>query len=181
MNDGAALLRGAVTGLAILSIGSATYGEGANKSFAAPPAFEHSVIRQSEDYTCGAAALANLLRFQFGLTLAEEAIVRDMLGSRSSDMIRRRGGFTLLDMADFAAARGYAATGERNLELADLTLRLPAIIQVDVTGDTSHFIVVLEKRGGRFAVADPATGGLWLPAEDLARRWSGIAFVLSRI
>lgn len=139
------------------------------------------VTRQTEDVTCLAAALSTLLRFQLAREIPEADIVSAMLGDRGLPQIRVQGGFSLGDALDFLEQRGYAGWGERGLELEELATRLPAIVQVTTTGTTDaahHFVVVLHATGGRFAVADPATGGQWLPASHLARRWTGIAFFL---
>lgn len=168
-----------LTGLAVLLIGNGVEANEGRAILQTPREFAPFVIRQSKDYTCGAAALANLFRFQFGQSVTEGMVLRQMAASRSHAAIRARGGFSFLDMADYAATHGYLAKGEGNLSLDQLTARLPAIIQVDTQRDAAHFIVVLERQGEYFAVADPAKGGLLLQAEDLAARWTGAALVLS--
>ncbi|MDJ1007726.1 MAG: cysteine peptidase family C39 domain-containing protein [Paracoccaceae bacterium] len=140
---------------------------------------DHPVIRQTEDVTCGPAALANLLGLQFGLALTEAEIVADMLAGRPLAAIRQRGGFSLLEIAEFAESRGYAARGERGLDTEALAERLPAIAQVALAGGGLHFVVVAERDGARFAVLDPATGAHWVAATAFDRHWTGVVLTLS--
>lgn len=140
--------------------------------------WQQRVVRQAEDTTCAAAALANILRFQMGIEIAEADIVSDMLGERSLQDIRRNGGFSLGDVLGFVEGLGLSGRGERGLGLGALGDRLPAIVQTTTEGDAHHFVVVLRREGDRFAVADPATGGRWMTASELATLWTGIVFVV---
>lgn len=137
------------------------------------------VILQTEDVTCLPAALANLLRFRFGLEVDQSRIVAEMRGGRSLSDIRAQGGFSLGDGLDVLAARGLSAWGEDGLDLAELGARLPAILQTETQGGAFHFVAVLARDGERFAVADPATGGSWMTAGALRARWTGIAFFVT--
>lgn len=142
--------------------------------------WQRLVVLQSTDVTCGAAALASLLRFRLGIDIPESEITDQMLAGRPLDAIRARGGFSLLDLADFASARGLSSRGERGLDLAELKKRLPAIVPLNTADAPAHFVVVLWAEGDRFALADPATGGRWIAAPDLAPVWPGIAFIVTR-
>jgi predicted double-glycine peptidase len=148
---------------------------------ARPPvrdAWQAQVVLQSADITCAPAALANLLRFQMGLEVAEADIVAAMLRGRSLEDIRARGGFSLAEVLEVAEALGLTGRGERLGATDALGGRLPAIVQLDAAGGAHHFVVVLWQEGDRFAVADPASGGRWIGAETLGGMWTGIAFFL---
>lgn len=140
--------------------------------------FDRYVVRQSTEFTCGPAALSTILQFQFGVEIGEVAIIDAMRGGRSLSAIEAQGGFSLLDIVDFAESHGFHAWGERHLDIDALTARLPAIVPVASSGDTLHFLVILERRADRFAVADPARGGRWVKPDELMVLWSGIALFI---
>ncbi|MGP1357301.1 cysteine peptidase family C39 domain-containing protein [Roseicyclus sp.] len=142
-------------------------------------AWQARVILQTEDVTCLPAALANLLRFRFGLEVDQSRLVAEMLGGRSLSDIRAQGGFSLGDGLEVVAARALSAWGEGGLGLDELGARLPAILQTETEGGALHFVTVLAREGELFAVADPATGGSWMTAGALGARWTGIAFFVT--
>ena len=59
---------------------------------------QEKVVVQQWDTSCGAAALATLLRYQHGLPLSEKQIAEAMLRRTSPLKVKTRGGFSLLDI-----------------------------------------------------------------------------------
>jgi predicted double-glycine peptidase len=141
---------------------------------------QQGVVRQGFDLSCGAAALATVLTYEYGDRVDEKEVVETLLRSSGADRIRERGGFSLLDLKRFAVARGYVATGYKGLDLAALE-RLGTAIVPTTTPAGPHFVVVRGVVEGRVVIADPAYGNLTLPASRFDAMWSPrVAFVVRR-
>lgn len=89
---------------------------------------ETNVTLQEYDISCGAAALATILRYQHGDMVSEREVARAMLGHTDSELVRARLGFSLLDLKNYAEDRGYVAEGYGGLSLAVLISFGPAIV-----------------------------------------------------
>jgi uncharacterized protein len=145
---------------------------------------DRNVVKQRSDYSCGAAALATLLRYGFGDNVTE----RDILGavfdllSTQEKAIRQKTGFSLLDLHRVAQARGYNAAGFR-LALEQLNLLAgPVIVFIEPRG-YKHFAVLRGVRGDRVYLADPSRGNLRVPVHTFLEGWlqadgRGIIFVV---
>src|SRR5258706_8458606 len=72
---------------------------------------QQNVVVQQWDSSCGAAALATVLRFQLGEAVDERAVALGMLRRTDPDRVRGRGGFSLLDMKRYSQMRGFTADG----------------------------------------------------------------------
>jgi predicted double-glycine peptidase len=141
---------------------------------------QDGVVRQEWDLSCGAAALSTILTFDLGDPVPEKTIVHALLRGADADRIRRRGGFSLLDLKRFAVARGYDAAGYGNLDLAALRGLGTAIVPTLDRGGP-HFMVFRGVAGGRVILADPAYGQRAMPPERFLEIWSPrLAFVVRR-
>src|SRR5687768_7217859 len=69
------------------------------------------VVIQQWDTSCGAAALATLLKYQHGLDVSEKQIAQGMLRRTDPLKVKVRGGFSLLDLKRYADASGLEGTG----------------------------------------------------------------------
>ena len=138
------------------------------------------VAIQQWDLSCGAATLATLLGGQFGEPVTERQLAASMLGRTDAALVRKRLGFSLLDMKRELARRGYRGEGYGRLSLGDLLGLAPAIVPLQGPG-YSHFVVVRGAAGGRVVVADPAYGNRTMDPERFAAAWrERIAFVARR-
>ena len=136
-----------------------------------------TTLHQRYDFSCGSAALASLLTFQYGVATTEEAVFEAMFARGDQSKIRREG-FSLLDMRDYLDAQGFVADGyEVSLDkLAEA--RIPAIALIDDAG-YHHFVVVKGLNVGRVLVGDPSRGTRLMPREDFERLWtSRVLFVI---
>lgn len=136
-----------------------------------------TTIPQQYDYSCGSAAVATLLTFQYGQAVSEAEVFRHMYLRGDQARIRREG-FSLLDMRAYLQAQGYAADGfEVPLDRL-LDEGLPAIVLLNDRG-YRHFVVVKGMRNGRVLVGDPARGTRLLPRRDFDRLWDNqVLFVV---
>ncbi len=135
-------------------------------------------IRQKYDFSCGGAALTTVLRYQYGLALSEEQVVQSMLINGDQELIKKKGGFSLLDLKRYANAVGFNAVGY-TLDLEGLqAVGLPVIIPIQWFG-FRHFVVFRGYRDRHVVLADPSWGNLTMREEDFVRSWKdGIAFVI---
>lgn len=142
--------------------------------------FRHEgVVIQKWDSSCGAAALATLLTYDLGDPVSERAIATAMLRRTDPIRVRVRGGFSLLDLQQYAEARGYEAAGYGEVTLADLQHFLPAIVPVRFHG-FDHFVVVRSLQGGQVQFADPAYGKRTMSIDLFDQAWKlKVAFVVS--
>lgn len=141
---------------------------------------EQYVIVQKWDTSCGAAALATVLNFEYGDPLSERDITAAMLKETGVPKVKYRGGFSLLDLKRYANGRGYAADGYADMTMADLPQYLPLIAPIEVRG-FPHFVVVRGFVGDRIAIADPAWGNRTMPVAEFEHAWTlKIGFVVTR-
>jgi len=141
---------------------------------------EQHVVVQKWDTSCGAAALATVLNFEYGDAVSEREVAAAMLRQTGVQKVKYRGGFSLLDLKRYASGRGYEADGYSDLSLADLTDYLPLIVPIEVRG-FPHFVVVRGFVGSRIALADPAWGNRTMPTAEFDQAWKlKIGFVVTR-
>lgn len=137
------------------------------------------VVLQEYDISCGAAALATVLRYQHGDLVTEQEVAKWMLAQTDSELVRAQLGFSLLDLKRYAENRGYLADGFGGLTLLDLVNFGPAIVPVRINRTYDHFVVFRGITGNRVVVADPAFGNRSFSAREFLEIWSKrIAFVV---
>lgn len=139
------------------------------------------VVRQQYDYSCGAAALATLIRYYFRDQATEDEILDDILGQLTQEevAVRKELGLTMLDLKRCAQRRGYQAEGVR-IELSRLAeLRGPVLVHLG-SGRHSHFAVLRGIYDGQAYLADPSQGQIRLPVACFGEEWTGIALVLGK-
>lgn len=138
------------------------------------------VVMQGWDTSCGAAALATVLTFDFADPVSETSVAYTMLRTADALRVKARGGFSLLDMKRFVEGRGYAARGYRDLTLSQLAAFKAAIVPIHQFG-YPHFVVVRGIADGQVRLADPAFGNRRMPVEDFLQAWKGgVGFVVLR-
>ena len=145
---------------------------------------DQNIVKQRFDFSCGAAALATILRYGFGETVTERQLLIELfdLLPEEEETVTRSEGFSLLDLQRVAQARGYSAQGFR-LEPDQLALLGgPVIVFIEPRG-YRHFAVLRGVRGDRVHLADPARGNIRMPAYTFLEDWlqdddTGIIFVV---
>jgi len=134
---------------------------------------EH-VIVQKFDLSCGAAALATILNYQFGDPVAEREIATGLIARQEyiehPELVQVRQGFSLLDMNRYLGTRGYIGTGYGNMEFSDLEKLAPIIVAVTPLG-YNHFLIFLGVVGDKVLLADPAFGNRTMTIEKFERIW----------
>jgi uncharacterized protein len=115
-----------------------------------------TTVPQRYDFSCGSAATATLLSYQYGVPVNEEQVFVKMYTNGNQAKIRKEG-FSLLDMRRYLQSHGFEADGFE-LPLDKLAEEgVPAIVLLNDRG-YRHFVVVKGLRNGRVLLGDPARG-----------------------
>jgi hypothetical protein len=145
---------------------------------------DQGLVKQRFDYSCGAAALATVLRYGFGEEVTERKILDELFDLLPEDQeaLRREEGFSLLDLQRVAQARGYKAQGFRLAPEFLAKLGGPVIVFIEPFG-YKHFAILRGVRGDRVYLADPSRGNIRMPAYRFLDSWlgdkgTGIIFVI---
>lgn len=132
------------------------------------------VVLQQWDLSCAAAALATILNFQHDHPVSEREIAFALIQRpeyiADPELVRRRQGFSLLDLKRYVDARGYVGTGFGRLRLADLEARAPIMVPIDTYG-YNHFVVFRGRHGNRVMLADPAFGNRTMTVDRFMGAW----------
>lgn len=135
---------------------------------------QERVVVQQWDMSCGAAALATVLAFQFGERVTERELALQLVKRReylaNPSVVAARQGFSLLDLKRVAEGHGYKGVGLGNLTLPDLIEHAPLIVPVSLHG-YNHFVVFRGRVGDQVVLADPAWGNRTMPVEAFERAW----------
>lgn len=136
-----------------------------------------NTIHQQYDFSCGSAAVATLLTYQYGYAVSEQTAFAQMYAQGNRARIAREG-FSLLDIKRFLAARGFDADGFV-VPLDKLEdEHLPAIVLMNERG-YRHFVVVKGLADGRVLVGDPARGTRSMSRARFEEQWKNhLLFVI---
>lgn len=135
------------------------------------------IVRQRFDFSCGSAALATLLRYNYGLSVGEKDTFLGMWRDGDRAAIRRVG-FSLLDMKRYLASLNLRADGYKvSLDQIRKT-GLPGIALISVRG-YRHFVVVKGVTENEVLLGDPSTGLRAVNRGDFQAAWNGVYFVLN--
>lgn len=123
-----------------------------------------STVRQQFDYSCGSAAAATLLTYQYQHPVTEQDIFKAMWENGNQEKIRLEG-FSLLDIKHYLESIGYQADGyEAPLEKLN-QVGIPAIVLIKDNG-YNHFVVVKGLRDDQVLVGDPSVGSRIIPRKN---------------
>lgn len=136
------------------------------------------VVRQGYDVSCGAAAVATLLKYYWGQkAVTEKHVIEAMIELGNKEAIQKYG-FSLLEIKRFAEEEGYVSRGYRLKGIGILQrLKVPAITLVNVRG-YAHFVVVKGTADGYVFVADPAFGNRTVPVREFDKEWNSVVLVV---
>jgi hypothetical protein len=136
-----------------------------------------NIIRQQTDFSCGAAAIATLLNYAYGVRATEYGVIDAML--RTSDPLEvSQRGFSLLDMKHFASEIDMRGIGYKLSVDGLYNVQIPSIVLLSVDG-YEHFVVLKKATPAYAYVADPALGNRRIPMTEFAKSWNNIIFVLA--
>ncbi|NQT13591.1 MAG: C39 family peptidase [Planctomycetes bacterium] len=131
-----------------------------------------NVVMQQRDYSCGAAALATLIRYHWGDEVTEIQLLVEVVRMLTPEEMKERikNGLSLTDLRRLAVRSGYLATIGR-LEFEKLReVKVPLIVGITVN-DFDHFVVYRGTDGQYVYLADPARGNVRTPIPEFLRQW----------
>jgi len=128
-----------------------------------------NMVRQHTDYSCGAAALATILRYAYHLDVDENTVIEGMLSVSDPTLVKERG-FSLLDIKHYVELLGMRGRGYRVTEDRLRTLRVPALVLMNVNG-FRHFVVLKQVHNDEVELADPMLGNRSIPLASFMKSW----------
>ena len=135
---------------------------------------QRNMVVQQWDLSCGAAALATILRYQHGIDITEKEIATTMIGRKeyveNPDLLILKQGFSLLDLQRYVVKLGLSGDGYGKMDLDDLIELGISIVPIGLDG-YNHFVVFRGIVGNRVLVADPAWGNRIIPLDKFLDSW----------
>lgn len=133
-----------------------------------------NVVLQQWELSCAAAALATVLRYQYGVPVTERSVALGLIDRAeylaNPDLVRLRQGFSLLDLKRYVDALGYEGIGLGQLAFTDLLERAPIIVPVKFQG-YPHFVVFRGATESEALIADPAFGNITMSIRKFVDGW----------
>ena len=133
---------------------------------------KQNVVLQQRDYSCGAAALATLIKYHLGSPATETSLILELIRMLSVEEMRERyqKGLSLADLRRLAVRLGHLASVGR-LEFAELReAKTPLIVGIVVNG-FEHFVVYRGTDDKYVYLADPARGNVRVPISTFEKQW----------
>ena len=129
-----------------------------------------TTLHQKYDFSCGSAAVATLLTYNYGWKVDESTVFQAMYTQGNQEKIQQEG-FSMLDMKNYMDSQGFEAKGvEATLdELADA--KVPAIALINENG-YHHFVVIKGLREGNVLIGDPAQGTRVISRSSFEKYWT---------
>ena len=134
------------------------------------------MVPQETDFSCGAAALATILKHGYGQNVTENRIIEDMMKVSDQALVQEQG-FSMLDMKKYVEASGMRGRGYHVKPDALEKLQVPVIALLDIRG-YKHFVVLKKTVGDRVYIGDPALGNRIMDKKDFVAGWNGIVFAI---
>lgn len=131
-----------------------------------------NVAMQQRDYSCGAAALATLLRYHWADNVTETQILREVVAMLTAEEMKERikNGLALTDLRRVSVRMGYLATIGR-LKFENLReSKIPLIVGI-IVNNYDHFVVYRGTDGYYVYLADPARGNVRTPIPEFLKQW----------
>jgi predicted double-glycine peptidase len=134
----------------------------------------HNVVLQQWELSCAAAALATVLRYQYGVPVTERSVALGLINREeyleNPDLVRLRRGFSLLDMKRYVDGLGFEGAGLGQLAFSDLLDLAPIIVPVNLQG-FPHFVVFRGATRQTVLLADPAFGNVTMSRQKFQHGW----------
>ncbi|MBF0391054.1 MAG: hypothetical protein HQL38_00090 [Alphaproteobacteria bacterium] len=132
------------------------------------------IVRQKNDYSCGAAAIATILRFSYYQVVDEDLILFEIMKDKSFSEARTvlGEGVSLLDLKKVSRRFGVKAEGVK-VSLSQISLvPVPFIARIRDDAGSNHFVVVKSISSTSVEMADSARGLVVTTAGDFASQWA---------
>ncbi len=134
------------------------------------------LVPQQTDFSCGAAALATILRYAYRRDIGESDVLAGMMRISDPELVKQQG-FSLLDIKNYVQTLGLRGRGYRLAHEQLVQVRIPVIVLLDIKG-YKHFVVVKKATSDKVYIADPALGNKVMSRAEFAAGWNGIVFAV---
>jgi predicted double-glycine peptidase len=135
---------------------------------------QQNVVLQQWELSCAAAALATILRYQYGIPVTERSVALGLIKREeyiaNPELVRIRQGFSLLDLKRFVDGLGYEGIGLGQMTLPDIFERAPVIVPVNLQG-FPHFVIFRGGTSDMVLIADPAFGNVTMSKAKFLKGW----------
>ncbi len=135
-----------------------------------------NLIKQQTDFSCGAASLATILRYAYGLDVTEEDMLDGLFAVSDPDVVQLQG-FSLLNIKHYVERVGFRGRGYKVDAKTLDELKIPTIVLLDLKG-YKHFVVLKKSADNLVYLADPALGNKIMPKDEFISSWNGIVFAI---
>jgi hypothetical protein len=132
-----------------------------------------NVVMQGADYSCGAAALATVLRYFWQDNVGETKILDTIMDFLTKAEIKDRmdNGLSIDDLRRAAVELNYLAE-VGTITFAELTQsKVPLLVAINANG-YDHFVVVRGVFGNNVYLADPMRGNIRVRTNVFASQWT---------
>lgn len=134
------------------------------------------VVRQQYDLSCGAAAMATLLKYFYDDNTGEQKIIDSIMEFGDREKISKDG-FSMLELKKFGERAGYDARGYKISDPKHLA-RIPVpVLTLTNTRGYNHFVVIKGIKDGQVFIADPAFGNRSQRLEVFEEEWNNVVLV----
>jgi hypothetical protein len=140
---------------------------------------QRNIVMQKRDYSCGAAAMATVLRYYWGDAVSEDNVLIVLLATLTPEETKDRfkHGLAISDLRRTAVKMGYQSSiGTMSFEGLS-GARLPLIVPLKVEGQ-DHFVVYRGMVAGRVYLADPIRGNVRPTFAEFSRQWQKNAILV---
>lgn len=135
-----------------------------------------NLVRQQHDFSCGAAAVATILKYAYGQKVDEGRVLSGMLRVGDPAVVKARG-FSMLDMKNYVARLGMYGVGYRVSGEKLPRVRIPVVVLLNIKG-YEHFVVMRKATADGVYLADPALGNRREPLAEFAPQWNNVIFAI---
>ncbi|MFZ7286266.1 C39 family peptidase [Avibacterium gallinarum] len=123
-----------------------------------------NVIRQTKTNSCGAAALATMLKYKFHLSEINEDVILSKMKNKNEEA-------SFFELAKISKTFNINAIGI-SLTLKELlNIKQPVIAYVNNNLNNDHFIIINGIINKELLISDPAVGNYSLRASDFEKIW----------
>ncbi|OIQ91137.1 lactococcin-G-processing and transport ATP-binding protein LagD [mine drainage metagenome] len=134
------------------------------------------MVPQHTDFSCGAAALATILKYAYNQNITEDNVIEGLLKVSDVDVVRQKG-FSLLDIKKYTQSIGMRGRGY-NVKPGTLEkIHIPTIVLLNYKG-YKHFVVLKKASADKAYIADPALGNRIMNRSEFDADWNGIVFAV---
>jgi predicted double-glycine peptidase len=135
-----------------------------------------NMVPQHTDFSCGAAALATILKYAYQQDVTEQQIINGLLAVSDPEIVKQRG-FSLLDIKNYVETLGMRGRGYSMKPDMLEKVKIPTIVLLDIRG-YKHFVVVKKTTQDKVYIADPALGNRIMDKASFMAGWNKVTFAV---